>query len=126
MDIITLSLAKAYAKTYTDEQIRIFSKGMTYKGSVPTKEDLPLEGNAKGDVFTVSDTHNEYVWTSELSSGTIDNWEEFGTVDLSKFYTKNEIDIKINTLRNYIEEGTKVDIENEELIFTNIINNINS
>ena len=50
-----------------------------YKGEVQSKNDLPLVGNTYGDYFIVitEGTYTEYVWTSESSSGTIDDWVQF-------------------------------------------------
>ncbi len=88
MDVITWILCKKYAKNYTDEQIKIVSKGMTYKGSVASKEDLPLSGNTLGDLYTTTDLGREYVWTLETDSGELSDWQELSKVDLSMFYTK--------------------------------------
>lgn len=75
MDVVTLILALKKSKKYTDNAIAAIAKGMTYKGSVATVADLPLTGNTKGDVYTVSANRTEYVWTIDASSGTVDNWE---------------------------------------------------
>lgn len=105
MDIIAYLLALKKAKNYTDEQIAAIAKGMSYKGSVATKNDLPLEGNAKGDVYTVSGEHGqEYVWASDLSSGTLENWEILGGVDLTDYYTKEETEGRLEDVIDYIDE----------------------
>lgn len=75
MDVVTLVLALKKSKKYTDEAISLIGKNMEYKGSVATVANLPLTGNKKGYVYTVSANHTEYVWTIDASSGTVDNWE---------------------------------------------------
>lgn len=103
MDIIAYILSKKFAKKYTDSQIAAISKGMTYRGSVNNKGDLPLDNNAKGDVFTVTNEQGqEYVWTSDLSSGTIEIWELLGGVDLSNFYNKDETNELLNLKQDVI------------------------
>ena len=79
MDVPTLVLALKKSKKYTDDAIAAISKGMNYKGSVATVADLPLTGNTKGDVYTVSANHAGYVWSINASSGTVDDWELFWT-----------------------------------------------
>ena len=52
------------------------------KGAVETTQNLPLINNKKGDVWIVSDDRTEWVWVSDDSSGTIDNYERLGSIDL--------------------------------------------
>lgn len=62
----------------------------TIKGTVATVDDLPIENNAKGDVYLVgaegSDTYEEYYW-----EGT--RWEYMGTsgIDEGEVITKTDL-----------------------------------
>lgn len=52
---------------------------LEYKGNKATVEDLPATGNKKGDVWTVTATGAEYVWTGSA-------WEYLGQIlDLSGY-----------------------------------------
>lgn len=52
---------------------------MTYKGSVATYADLPVEGNVVGDTWNVSEMGTNYAW-----NGT--EWDDLGgSVDLSEY-----------------------------------------
>ena len=60
-----------------------------YQGSVPTKEDLPKEGNVLGHVYNVEYDGfmygQNYAWNGE-------DWDPLGgIVDLSKYFTKIEV-----------------------------------
>lgn len=60
---------------FTDDLLNLLkkvSKPLNYKGSVPTYNDLPTEGNLEGDVWNVTRTDVNYAWT-----GT--NWDPFGS-----------------------------------------------
>lgn len=60
---------------FTDDLLNLLkkvSKPLNYKGSVPTYNDLPTEGNLEGDVWNVTKTDVNYAWT-----GT--NWDPFGS-----------------------------------------------
>lgn len=102
--LLAYILSKNFAKSYTDEQIALVSKGMDYKGSVSTFNNLPTSGNKKGDIYTTDDTGSEYIWTIDASSGSIDNWHELGGVDLSDYYTKSEIDSKFSNVDDDISD----------------------
>jgi len=86
-DPITAQWARNRAKEYTDEVAEKLAGGLKYKGSVASKEALPLSGNELGHMYTTNDTGHEWVWTIKESSGTIDNW-----LDLSKDLA-NKLDI---------------------------------
>ena len=70
----------------------------TIKGSVPTFDDLPLSGNANGDVFLVGPradgSYDEYFWTDA------NVWELLGTTvtDLSEEY------ITLEELQGYLKD----------------------
>lgn len=60
---------------FTDDLLNLLkkvSKPLNYKGSVPTYNDLPTEGNLEGDVWNVTKTDVNYAWT-----GT--DWDSFGS-----------------------------------------------
>lgn len=60
---------------FTDDLLNLLkkvSKPLNYKGSVPTYNDLPTEGNLEGDVWNVTKTDVNYAWT-----GT--DWDPFGS-----------------------------------------------
>ena len=52
------------------------------KGAVETTQNLPLSNNKKGDVWIVSEDRTEWVWISDNPSGTIENYERLGSIDL--------------------------------------------
>lgn len=60
---------------FTDDLLNLLkkvSKPLNYKGSVPTYNDLPTEGNLEGDVWNITKTDVNYAWT-----GT--DWDPFGS-----------------------------------------------
>lgn len=60
---------------FTDDLLNLLkkvSKPLNYKGSVPTYNDLPTEGNLEGDVWNVTKTDVNYAW-----NGT--DWDPFGS-----------------------------------------------
>ena len=84
-DASTLASAKAYADGKVAGAYR-------YKGTVASKEALPASGNVEGDVWNVSADGMNYAWT-----GT--EWDALGaSVDLSAYYTKAEVDGKIEDI----------------------------
>lgn len=56
------------------------------KGAVETSQNLPLNDNKKGDVWIVSEDRTEWVWVSDNSSGSIENYERLGSIDLVDRY----------------------------------------
>lgn len=59
-------------------------------GSVATVNDLPTDANV-GDVYNVLEDGHNYVWTGK-------EWDRLaGTVDLSDYYTKSEVDSLIDS-----------------------------
>lgn len=81
-----------YDKTAVDGKVKAVSDKvsalgavLTFKGTVENTKALPATGNAKGDVWHVTDNSAEYVW-----DGT--DWEELGTtVNLDGYATKDDI-----------------------------------
>lgn len=87
--------AKAYADTLIASVYRV-------KGSVQNYSQLTSVSNPKvGDVYNVISSGMNYVYTE-------DGWDALGgTIDLSNYYTKSEVDTQIsnaiNTAENYAE-----------------------
>ena len=88
LDVVTLTLAKAFSKQYTDSAIAGISGGVHYKGAVSYYSDLPNNAEV-GDAYTVkykgsSGTETdgtEYVWASYEGTN---QWIAFGP-DMSQF-----------------------------------------
>ena len=49
-------------------------KAILFKNSVATFTDLPLTGNAEGDVRTVRSTGEQYSWSKVSGTGSIHDW----------------------------------------------------
>ena len=62
MDIVTYALLKKQVGSVS-KQIEGLSEGMTFKGSVPTKADLPSNPQG-GDLYILQDTGTKVVWDS--------------------------------------------------------------
>ena len=97
--------ADLFNDRYTKEEVdKLFADLGTLQrlcGRVATYDDLP--SNPKnGDTYIVGDgTSNdtEYMWLG-------DKWEQLGPlVDLSTYYTKDQVDGLINTLRTQLQEN---------------------
>lgn len=99
-----LSAAQGKAlKTLIDELKASVAAALDYKGTKDTYEELPAEGNKKGDVWNVVGAHGttpagtNYAW-----DGT--QWDPLGgTVDLSGYYTKGQVDSAISTAKTELE-----------------------
>lgn len=88
-----LSAAQGKAlKTLVEELRSSVSAALDYKGSKDTYELLPTTGNKKGDVWNVVAAHgNTPAGTNYAWEGT--KWDPLGgTVDLSGYYTKSQVD----------------------------------
>ena len=67
---------------------------VTYKDTVATTGDLPLTGNVLGDMYIVEQDGHMYIWKSNNSSGTIEDWVDSGPgVDMSKYRTAADQDV---------------------------------
>lgn len=99
-----LSAAQGKAlKTLVDDLRASVAAALDYKGTKNTYEDLPSEDNKKGDVWNVVAAHGStpagtnYAW-----DGT--QWDPLGgTVDLSGYYTKSQVDSAISTAKLELE-----------------------
>lgn len=57
-----------------------------FRGSVATYADLPSQNLEAGDVYDVLEDGKNYAWTGSA-------WGDLGgTIDLSNYYTKSEVD----------------------------------
>lgn len=104
-------------KEQVDELTAKVSGALSFKGVVENQEALPAEGNTVGDVYVTKDG-KEFVYTEA-------GFEEFGsTVDLSGYYTKEEVDYLIKDflpLTNGVFSGLKY---MEEAAVENPVQNI--
>ena len=103
LDVVTLALAKAFSKQYTDSAISGISGGIHYKGAVNYYSDLPNNAEV-GDAYTVkykgsSGTETdgqEYVWASYEGTN---QWIAFGP-DMSQFQPLLVSGTNIKTVNN--------------------------
>lgn len=100
--------ADLFNDRYTKEEVdKLFADLGTLQrlcGRVATYDDLP--SNPKnGDTYIVGDgdsNDTEYMWIG-------DKWEQLGPlIDLSAYYTKDQVDGLINTLRTQLQENINV------------------
>lgn len=118
-----LSAAQGKAlKTLVDELRSSVTSALDYKGTKDTYEELPSEGNKKGDVWNVVAAHEttpagtNYAW-----DGT--QWDPLGgTIDLSGYYTKSQVDGAISEVKTELE-ATDTDLQEQITTVTNQLNN---
>lgn len=118
-----LSAAQGKAlKTLVDELRSSVASALDYKGTKDTYEELPSEGNKKGDVWNVVTAHEttpagtNYAW-----DGT--QWDPLGgTIDLSGYYTKSQVDSAISEVKTELE-ATDTDLQEQITTVTNQLNN---
>ena len=99
-----LSAAQGKAlKTLIDELKASVAAALDYKGTKDTYEELPTEGNKKGDVWNVVAAHGttpagtNYAWDGAA-------WDPLGgTIDLSGYYTKSQVDGAISAAKTELE-----------------------
>lgn len=99
-----LSAAQGKAlKTLVDELKASVAAALDYKGTKDTYEELPTEGNKKGDVWNVVAAHGttpagtNYAWDGAA-------WDPLGgTIDLSGYYTKSQVDDAISAAKTELE-----------------------
>lgn len=99
-----LSAAQGKAlKTLVDDLKASVAAALDYKGTKDTYDALPTEGNKKGDVWNVVAAHGttpagtNYAW-----DGT--QWDPLGgTIDLSGYYTKTQVDDAISAAKTELE-----------------------
>lgn len=118
-----LSAAQGKAlKTLIDDLKASVAAALDYKGTKDTYDALPTEGNKKGDVWNVVAAHGttpagtNYAW-----DGT--QWDPLGgTVDLSGYYTKTQVDDAISTAKTELETADTA-LEGQITTVTNQLNN---
>lgn len=118
-----LSAAQGKAlKTLVDELKASVAAALDYKGTKDTYEELPTEGNKKGDVWNVVAAHGttpagtNYAW-----DGT--QWDPLGgTIDLSGYYTKTQVDDAISAAKTELEAADTA-LEGQITAVTNQLNN---
>lgn len=99
-----LSAAQGKAlKTLVDDLRASVAAALDYKGTKDTYDALPTEGNKKGDVWNVVAAHGttpagtNYAWDGAA-------WDPLGgTIDLSGYYTKSQVDDAISAAKTELE-----------------------
>lgn len=118
-----LSAAQGKAlKTLVDELKASVAAALDYKGTKDTYEELPTEGNKKGDVWNVVAAHGttpagtNYAWDGAV-------WDPLGgTIDLSGYYTKSQVDGAISAAKTELEAADTA-LEGQITTVTNQLNN---
>ena len=118
-----LSAAQGKAlKTLVDELKASVAAALDYKGTKDTYDALPTEGNKKGDVWNVVAAHGttpagtNYAWDGS-------SWDPLGgTIDLSGYYTKTQVDDAISTAKTELEAADTA-LEGQITTVTNQLNN---
>lgn len=118
-----LSAAQGKAlKTLVDELKASVAAALDYKGTKDTYEELPAEGNKKGDVWNVVGAHGttpagtNYAWDGAA-------WDPLGgTIDLSGYYTKSQVDGAISAAKTELEAADTA-LEGQITTVTNQLNN---
>lgn len=90
-------------KTLVDDLKASVAAALDYKGTKDTYEELPTKGNKKGDVWNVVAAHGttpagtNYAWDGAA-------WNPLGgTIDLSGYYTKSQVDGAISAAKTELE-----------------------
>lgn len=118
-----LSAAQGKAlKTLVDELKASVAAALDYKGTKDTYEELPTKGNKKGDVWNVVAAHGttpagtNYAWDGAA-------WDPLGgTIDLSGYYTKSQVDDAISAAKTELEAADTA-LEGQIATVTNQLNN---
>lgn len=118
-----LSAAQGKAlKTLIDDLKASVAAALDYKGTKDTYDALPTEGNKKGDVWNVVAAHGttpagtNYAWDGA-------KWDPLGgTIDLSGYYTKSQVDNAISAAKTELEAADTA-LEGQITTVTNQLNN---
>lgn len=118
-----LSAAQGKAlKTLIDDLKASVAAALDYKGTKDTYDALPTEGNKKGDVWNVVAAHGttpagtNYAWDGA-------KWDPLGgTIDLSGYYTKSQVDDAISAAKTELEAADTA-LEGQITAVTNQLNN---
>lgn len=121
------------------DQIDSLGVLFTYKGEVPTIQDLPATNNKPGDVYYVDSEQSEYIW---IEKSGVYQWEQFGpAIDLSEYakqedlvQLKSEVDAMntqvennassivslTNSKQNKLTAGENITIDENNVISTTV------
>ena len=95
---------------------------LDYKGTKDSYDQLPSSGNKKGDVWNVVAAHGttpagtNYAWDGA-------KWDPLGgTIDLSGYYTKSQVDDAISAAKTELEAADTA-LEGQITTVTNQLNN---
>lgn len=118
-----LSAAQGKAlKTLIDDLKASVAAALDYKGTKDTYDALPTEGNKKGDVWNVVAAHGttpagtNYAWDGA-------KWDPLGgTIDLSGYYTKSQVDGAISAAKTELEAADTA-LEGQITTVTNQLTN---
>lgn len=118
-----LSAAQGKAlKTLIDDLKASVAAALDYKGTKDTYDALPTEGNKKGDVWNVVAAHGttpagtNYAWDGA-------KWDPLGgTIDLSGYYTKSQVDNAISAAKTELEAADTA-LEGQITTVTRQLNN---
>lgn len=94
MDIISIAIAKALSKKYTDEQIARLPTPFSYKGAVNYRADLDNLAAEPGHVYTVKyrGTSGTEAWGAEFAYG--EDEGSFGWIEIGVNYDEVIAEIK--------------------------------
>lgn len=118
-----LSAAQGKAlKTLIDDLKASVAAALDYKGTKDSYDQLPSSGNKKGDVWNVVAAHGttpagtNYAWDGA-------KWDSLGgTIDLSGYYTKSQVDDAISAAKTELEAADTA-LEGQITTVTNQLNN---
>lgn len=118
-----LSAAQGKAlKTLIDNLKASVAAALDYKGTKDSYDQLPSSGNKKGDVWNVVAAHGttpagtNYAWDGA-------KWDPLGgTIDLSGYYTKSQVDDAISAAKTELEAADTA-LEGQITTVTNQLNN---
>lgn len=118
-----LSAAQGKAlKTLIDDLKASVAAALDYKGTKDSYDQLPSSGNKKGDVWNVVAAHGttpagtNYAWDGA-------KWDPLGgTIDLSGYYTKSQVDDAISAAKTELEAADTA-LEGQITTVTSQLNN---
>lgn len=118
-----LSAAQGKAlKTLIDDLKASVAAALDYKGTKDSYDQLPSSGNKKGDVWNVVAAHGttpagtNYAWDGA-------KWDPLGgTIDLSGYYTKSQVDDAISAAKTELEAADTA-LDGQITTVTNQLNN---
>lgn len=118
-----LSAAQGKAlKTLIDDLKASVAAALDYKGTKDSYDQLPSSGNKKGDVWNVVAAHGttpagtNYAWDGA-------KWDPLGgTIDLSGYYTKSQVDDAISAAKTELEAADTA-LKGQITTVTNQLNN---